>query len=213
MADKAVEFLQSITQNPYLIVFLVSMLPLIELKGAIPIGAKLGLGLMESSILAYLGSTVVVLCVFFLIKYVFILLKKIRFIKKLVLKVEYVINKKAQNLAKRSQNKAEDVKNKIIFLGLLTFVAIPVPLTGVWTGAAIAVFLDMRFLPSAIALIAGNLISGAIITLLTFLFKDYVDTIILIILILAIVLLIVTIVKVIMSPAAEDEKSLPGDKS
>ena len=96
MADKAVEFLISITQNPYLIVFLVSMLPLIELKGAIPIGAKLGLGLMESSILAYLGSTVVVLCVFFLIKYVFILLKKIRFIKKLVLKVEYVINKKAQ---------------------------------------------------------------------------------------------------------------------
>ena len=206
MADKAVEFLQSITQNPYLIVFLVSMIPLIELKGAIPIGAKLGLGLVESSALAYLGSTVIVLCVFFLIKYVFNLLKKIGFIKKLVLKIEYVINKKAQKLAKGSDGKAEEVKNKIIFWGLLTFVAIPLPLTGVWTGTAIAVFLNMRFLPSAIALCVGNLISGAIITLLTFLFKEYVDTIILVIFVLAIVLLIITIIKVAISPIREENQ-------
>ena len=89
------------------------MVPLIELKGAIVIGAKLGVGFFESFAFAYLGSTLVVLAAFFLIKYVFALLKKIPFVKMLVLKVEDIIWDKAKTLAEKSRGKEETVKEKI----------------------------------------------------------------------------------------------------
>ena len=69
MADIVVEFLQSIIKNPYVLVILVAMFPLIELKGAIPIGLKLGLKLYESAILSFVGSTIIVVIIFFLLLY------------------------------------------------------------------------------------------------------------------------------------------------
>lgn len=208
MADKVVDFLLSITENPYLIVLLVSMVPLIELKGAIVIGAKLGVGFFESFALAYLGSTLVVLAAFFIIKYVFALLKKIPFVKMLVLKVEDIIWDKAKALAEKSRGKEETVKEKIIFYGLLVFVAIPLPLTGVWMGGAMAVFLGTKFFIAAIALSLGNFIAGGLITLLTWILHDYVDTVLNVLLILVLVMLALLIIKVIVKkPNASD-----GDK-
>ncbi len=199
LTDFLLTFLNGITNNGKVITLLISMFPLIELKGAIPIGTLLGENLVTSAILAYAGSTLICLPIFFLLIPIFNLLKKIKFIKKFIEKIEAVLMNKAEKVAKKSNGKTEDVKIKFLRTALLIFVAVPFPVTGVWTGTAIAVFVGLSFKDSFIPLIVGNFIAGSIITLLTFLFKDYVDLIITILFIIAIVMLIIFIIKVIKS--------------
>lgn len=196
MADIVVEFLQSIIKNPYVLVILVAMFPLIELKGAIPIGLKLGLKLYESAILSFVGSTIIVVIIFFLLLYVFKLLKKIPLVKRLILKLEIIFENKANEIAQKSHGKAQNIKRKFLMTALFIFVAIPLPLTGVWTGTAIAVFLGMSFKDSILPLAVGNFVAGCFITLLTWLCAEYVDLIITCMLILAIIMLVVLIIKI-----------------
>ena len=206
MAELILPFLKSITNVSELIVLLISMFPLIELKGAIPIGEGLQLPLWESALLSYLGSTLIIIPIFFLLIPIFNLLKKIPFVNKIVLKLETMFENKAKKLAEKSNGNTEEQTRKILIIGLLIFVAIPLPLTGVWTGAAIAVFLNMRFRDAIIPLAVGNFIAGSIITLLTFLFRDYVNTIINVIFVIAIIMLIVTIIKILVSKPKEEKK-------
>lgn len=205
MADIVVDFLQSFIKNPYILVIIVSMFPLIELKGAIPIGLKSGLKLYQSGILSYIGSTLVVVPIFFLLLYVFKLLKKIPFVKKIIEKLEIIFENKAEELSEKSNGKPEDIKRKFLTTALFIFVAIPLPLTGVWTGTAIAVFLNLSFKDSIIPLAVGNLVAGLIITLLTYFFQAYVDIIITCMLVLAIIMLIVLIVKIVVAKPKKNE--------
>ena len=190
--------------NPELTTLLVSAFTLVELKGAIPIGTGLGLSLVRSALLAYAGSSLVVIPVFFLLIPIFNLLKKIKFIKKLVQKIEAVFNKKAQDLAKKSDGAPEEKVRKILMIALFIFVAVPFPVTGVWTGTAIAVFLNMKFKDAFLPIVLGNLVAGSIITLITFLFKDYVNLIITVLFIIAIIMLIILIIKIIKSKPIEE---------
>ena len=91
-----------------------------------------------------------------------------------------------------------------MIIALLIFVAVPFPVTGVWTGTAVAVFLGLKFREAILPLVIGNLIAGSIITLLTFLFADYVDIIIYSLFALAIVMLIYTIYKIAKSKPTEN---------
>lgn len=191
--------------NPFLSTLLVSMFPLVELKGAIPIGMGLGVPLIKSALLAYSGSSIIVIPVFFLLIPIFNLLKKIKFIKKLVEKIEAVFEKKAQDLAKKSNGQADKQVKKILTIALFIFVAIPFPVTGVWTGTAIAVFLNMKFEDTFLPIVLGNFVAGCIITLMTFIFKAYVNLIIDIMFIIAIIMLIVFIIKVVKSKPKTDE--------
>ncbi len=208
MSDIIVNFLKSITDNNYLIVILSSMVPLIELKGAIPVGVALGLESWVSAILSYLGSTLIIIPIFFLLIPIFNLLKKIPGLGTLIKKLEAVLIKKAEDVAKKSEGKQEEATRRVLRIALLIFVSIPLPLTGVWTGAAIAVFLGMSFKDSIIPLALGNFIAGSIIFVLTLLFEKWVDVIITVIFIIAIIMLIVTIIKVILSkPKEENEEN------
>lgn len=211
MSDILTEFLlnffNSITSNGKLITLLVSMFPLIELKGAIPIGTLLGENLITSATLAYIGSTVICIPIFFLLVPIFNLLKKIKFIKKLIEKIETVLKNKAEKIALKSNAETEDIKIKFLKTALFIFVAVPFPVTGVWTGTAIAVFVGLKFKDSIIPLALGNLIAGTIITLLTFFFKAYVDLIILVLFIIALIMLGLFITKIILSkPENETDK-------
>ncbi len=205
MSEFILEFLQSFTTNSKLITLFVSMFPLIELKGAIPIGTALGENLITSALLAYVGSSIICIPIFFLLIPIFNLLKKIKFIKKFIEKIEAVFKEKAEKLAEKSNGGAEEVKNKILIWGLFIFVAVPFPVTGVWTGTAIAVFLNLKFRQSFLPLVLGNLIAGSLITLLTFLFKDYVNIIISVLFAIAIIMLIVFITKIILAKPNKKE--------
>lgn len=213
MADKIAEFLLNLTHSNLLSILLISAFPLIELKGAIPIGAKLGVSLWQTAGLAYLGSTLVCIPVFFLLIPIFNLLKKIPFIKRFIEKVESVLYGKAKKIALKAKG-VDDEKyaRRLMARALLIFVAVPLPVTGVWTGTAIAVFLGFKFKEAVFSLAIGNLIAGAIITLLTYFFKDYVDYIILGLAVLAVVMLVFFIVKVIISKPENNDDYKKNDK-
>ena len=176
----------------------VSMFPLIELKGAIPIGTGLfGLNLWATAGIAYLGSTIVSVAEFFILIPIFNLLKKIKFIRRLIEKIEQIFKDKAAEIAKKTDGSAEKEARKIMMLSIFVFVAVPFPVTGVWTGTAIAVFLGLKFRESVLPIAGGNLVAGAIITLMTMLFGKYVDVIIYVLFAIAVIVLVVFIVKVV----------------
>lgn len=201
--------------NTYAATLFVSMFPLIELKGAIPIGTGLfGMPLWQTSLVAYLGSTIVSVAEFFLLIPVFNLLKRISFIKKLVLKVEGIFARKAEEIAKKTEGSAEKEAKKIMLWSLFVFVAVPFPVTGVWTGTAIAVFLGLKFHESVLPIAAGNLVAGGIITLLTFLLGEkYTNYLIYALFVIALIMLVVFIVKIVRSePEAESANGSEDEK-
>lgn len=206
MADALGQFLVELFGNPYVAVFFISMIPLIELKGAIPVGMTeaFGLGLLETAGIAYLGSTLISFLVFFLLKPIFALLKKIKIFNLIVRKCEGLFIHKAEEIAAKTNGSVEAAAKRIMMISLFIFVAVPFPVTGVWTGTAIAVFLGLNFRESVLPLAVGNLIAGSIITLLTFLFEAYVDIIIYCLFAIAIVMLVVTIIKIAKSKPSEE---------
>lgn len=219
MAEALGEFLLKLFGgNTYAATLFVSMFPLIELKGAIPIGTGLfGMPLWQTSLVAYLGSTIVSVAEFFLLIPVFNLLKKIGFIKKLVLKVEGIFARKAEEIAKKTEGSAEKEAKKIMLWSLFVFVAVPFPVTGVWTGTAIAVFLGLKFHESVLPIAAGNLVAGGIITLLTFLLGEkYTNYLIYALFVIAIIMLVVFIIKIVRSEpkseAAVENQTKNSDK-
>lgn len=134
-------------------VFLLSLFPVVELRGAIPLGAAYGLPWMESFLLAVVGNLVPVPFILWLGRPVFNWVKSFRAFRPLMEKLE-----------RKTMKKAEQVQ-KYAALGLMIFVMIPLPGTGAWTGSLIASFLDMKVryaIPSIIAgvMIAGFLVSG-----------------------------------------------------
>lgn len=215
MTEAIGKFLLSVFGNEYLATLLISMFPLIELKGAIPIGTGLfGLGLWQTALTAYLGSTIVCIFEFFLLIPVFDLLKKIGFVRKIVEKIEGIFARKARDIADKTQGSAERQAKRIMIRSLFAFVAVPFPVTGVWTGTAIAVFLGLKFRESVLPIAAGNLIAGGIITLLTFLLGEkYTNLLIYALFAIALIMLVVFIVKVVKSqPIADGENQKRDDK-
>lgn len=205
MKESIVEFLSSLTGNPRVTVILFSMFPLVELKGAIPVGEALGLGLWRSALLSYIGSTLIAVPVFFLLKPVFALMKKWKFIAGLVEKTENVFRRRAEKLAEKTDGNAGRRERVMLMVGVYAFIAVPLPLTGVWTGTAVAVFLGMKFREIILPVTLGNLTAGAAITLLTYFFRDYVEYIILGLFALAIIMLAVFIIKVALSKPKREE--------
>ena len=204
MAEFLLEFLKNITNDSKLLTLIISIFPLVELKGAIPIGLGLGENLFTTAMLAYAGSSLICIPIYFLLIPIFNLLKKIKFVKKIVEKIELVLKNKAVKVAKGTEN-AEEKKDKFLMIALFIFVAIPFPVTGIWTGTAIAVFLQMKFSKCFLPLVLGNLVAGIIITLLTLLFSSYVNVIIDVLFIIAIIMLIIFIVKVVKSKPVKEE--------
>ncbi|MBR5242480.1 MAG: small multi-drug export protein [Clostridia bacterium] len=207
MAERLGEFLIELVGSPYIAVILVSMFPLIELKGAIPVGMTeaFGLSIIETALMAYIGSTVIAVLIFFLLKPIFKLLKKIKIFNLIIRKLEGLFIHTAEKIAAKTDGRdVEKEAKRIMMIALLIFVAVPFPVTGIWTGTAIAVFLSLRFREAILPLALGNLIAGSIITLLTFLFAAYVDIIIYVLFALALIMLAYTIYKIAKSTPTEE---------
>ena len=138
-----------------LTVLLTAALPIIELRGAIPFGMSLGMSPVHATIISFIGSMIPVPFILFTIRPIFNYLKKTKLFKKLVHK-----------LTDKSLNKSGNIQ-KYGAWGLLIFVAIPLPGTGVWSGSLAAALLDMRFKWAFPAIFVGNLIAGILIMMLS----------------------------------------------
>jgi uncharacterized membrane protein len=134
-----------------LTVLITAALPIIELRGAIPVGISLGLSPLHATGLSFLGSMIPVPFILFSIRPIFNKLKKTPMFSKVIHK-----------LCHSSQGKSGQIQKYGIW-GLILFVAIPLPGTGIWSGSLAAALLDMRFKWAFPAILVGNLIAAGLI--------------------------------------------------
>ena len=135
-------------------IFIVSMVPLIELRGAIPISQGLKLPLLESYIVCIIGNMLPVPFIYFFARKVLEWGKDKKFIGKFFTFCIEKGHKGGEKLKKTAGNG--------LFIALMLFVGIPIPGTGAWTGTLAASFLDMGFRKSVVAVLCGVLIAGVI---------------------------------------------------
>lgn len=136
-------------------VLLTSMLPILELRGAIPIGIALGMAPWHALLTSFIGSLIPLPFLLFGIRPIFKWLRQTE-----------IFNRIIKRLVTRTLNRSYYVE-KYGFWGLLLFVAIPLPGTGVWSGTLAAVLLDIRFKVAFPAIVLGNLIAGIVIMTLS----------------------------------------------
>ena len=137
--------------------FLISMVPVIELRGAIPYGVARGLEFWQAIPVAIVGNLVPVPFIILFIKKIF------SWMRRYFPKLDGFVSK----LENRALSKTDTVK-KYAFWGLFLFVAIPLPGTGAWTGALIAAMLEMRVKDAFPAIALGVLTAGAIVAFVTY---------------------------------------------
>ena len=135
--------------------FLVGMTPVLELRGAIPLGVAAGLPPLTACAAAILGNIVPVPFIMLLVRRVFRWLRKTAF-----------LGPKIDWLERRAHLKGRLVR-RYRLPGLLLLVAVPLPGTGAWTGALVATLLAIRLRHAFPAIAAGVVIAGVLITLLT----------------------------------------------
>lgn len=140
----------------YLWVFFLSMVPVLELRAAIPIGATLGLEWVANYLICVIGNMIPVPIILLFVRHVLEWMKKIPRLDKIALWVE--------NKAQKNTPKVQ----KYASLGLLIFVALPLPGTGAWTGALVAAMLDMRMKYAIPSIFCGVLIAGLIMSLASY---------------------------------------------
>ena len=138
----------------YLMIFLVSMVPLIELRVAVPMGLGMGLNTLLTYIVCIIGNMLPIPFILLFIKQIFKFMKKHNILVKFIEKLERKTEKNADKVLRYKQ------------WGLLAFVAIPLPGTGGWTGSLFASLLNIEFkkaLPIvALGVFIANLIMGII---------------------------------------------------
>jgi len=134
-----------------------AMVPVVELRGAIPYGVLAGLSVPAAFVLAVLGTLAPIPILVVFTRKVFEWLRtKSEGLDRMVSRLE----------AKAEKNK--EVVERYEFWGLVVLVAIPLPGTGAWTGALVAAMMDMRLKRAMPAIMLGVLIAGVIVTTLTY---------------------------------------------
>ena len=142
--------------SPEIIAFIVSMMPILELRGGLIAAKIMEVDFLRAFIICYIGNMLPIPFILLFIRKIFSLLKKIPSVEKTIVKLEA-----------RSIRKADKIQKDRLW-GLLIFVGIPLPGTGAWTGALAADLLDIRIRHSLPIIAAGVLIAGIIISALSY---------------------------------------------
>lgn len=150
MSQAIISFFEGMHLSNELLVFVISLFPIIELRGAIPVGFVLDMNPWVLYILAVVGNLLPIPFILLLIRPIVQWFLKTKYFRRFGLWLEAKVEK--------HKHKVE----KYEFWGLCLFVAIPLPGTGAWTGALIAAFLGMRLKKALPPIILGVLIAGLI---------------------------------------------------
>lgn len=180
--------------NPMLATFIIAMLPIFELRGAIPFGMSTqiwganALKPVVSFLTSFLATSLVVPIVALIFIPILNALKNSRWFKNLATKFEEKIKTKSDKIKTKGNGKLKKM------LGVGLFVAIPLPLTGVYTGTCIAVMLGLNFYETLISVAAGNLIAGLIMLALSTIFKNNTLIVLVAFLILLVIFLVTELI-------------------
>jgi uncharacterized membrane protein len=151
------KFLWSTLWGKILMTFLISMVPVIELRGAIPVATGAGLSPAIAIPVAIIGNLLPVPFIILFIKKIFAWMRK--------------TSPKLNGIVDKMEAKAEKNKERVLkyaFWGLALFVAIPLPGTGAWTGALVAAMLDMPLKKAFPSIIIGVVSAGIIISFVSY---------------------------------------------
>lgn len=139
------------------IIFIISMIPILELRGGLIAAALLGIDIVPAIAICLVGNIIPIPLILWFITPIFNWLKRTRVFRPLVEKLE-----------KKSMGKSEKIQ-KYEFWGLVLFVGIPLPGTGAWTGALVASLLDIPFKKAFPAILLGLLLATTIMCVVTYL--------------------------------------------
>lgn len=139
-----------------LIAFVISLFPVLEIRGGMIASLILDVDFIKAFIICYLGNMLPMPFILLFIKKIFAVMRKNKYLKKVVEKLEARSDKKKGTMEKYKE------------WGLLIFVAIPLPGTGGWTGALIAALMDMRIKKALPIIALGVFIAGLIMSLITY---------------------------------------------
>ena len=159
-------FLASLPSELY--VFIISMLPIIELRGSIPVGAALGLPFYSSYLVSVVGNLLPVPFILLFIPRILDFLARFKIFRPIVKWLRDKADKHSHRVIKDDSGAEHVVMSAGVFTALLLFVAIPLPGTGAWTGSLVAALFNLPKRWSALAITLGVLISGAIMTLASY---------------------------------------------
>ena len=135
------------------------MCPIIELRGAIPLGLEWGLSFNETMCLSLGGNLIIIPFIVLLFNKILVVMRKIKITEKL-----------ADWLEKRAEKNSAKIEN-LIFLGLMLFVAIPLPGTGAWTASMVAGLMKIKLRKAIIPITLGVIIAAVIVTSVYYGFK------------------------------------------
>ncbi len=155
MIESTVDFLREYV-SAELVVFIISMLPIFELRGGLIAAAIVGIDWYIAFPICVIANMLPIPFVLLFIRKIFDWLKKFKAFKNLV-----------EKLDERAKKKSESI-SKYILWGIFTFVAIPLPGTGAWTGALVADVLDVRIKKSFPIIFLGVITAGLIISFISY---------------------------------------------
>lgn len=141
----------------FLSTMLMAMVPVIELRGAIPFGVAAGISVKQALIFAIIGNLIPIPFILLFLRKVFLWMRK--------------ISPGFENIVKKLESRAKSKKgivDKYEIIGLIILVAIPLPGTGAWTGALVATVLDIRMRRALPAITVGVIIAGTLVSVITY---------------------------------------------
>lgn len=163
MAESLAEFmvglfggLTSIKYGRELVIFIISLMPILELRGGLIAATLLGLKGIPSFIICFIGNIIPIPFILWFITPLFTKMKKTKLFSGLVEKLE-----------KKAMSKKDQIE-RLQYLGLMLFVGIPLPGTGAWTGSLIAALLDMDKKKAMLATILGVIMAGIIMMIFSY---------------------------------------------
>jgi len=151
--------------NKHVIIFIISMLPILELRGGLIAASLLHINFVEAYVICIIGNILPIPFVLLLFEKIEELLMKIKSIKKILVKIENKALKKKTQI------------DKYGYLGLLLFVGIPLPGTGAWTGALLAILLNLDKKKSFIYILLGVILASIIMSIVSYLIPTIISSI------------------------------------
>lgn len=159
LAKTLVDAFSNLTSLKYgreLIIFIISLMPILELRGGLIAAALLGLSGLKSFIICFIGNIIPIPFILWLITPIFNYLKQTKLFHGLVTKLE-----------NKAMHKKDQIE-KLQYWGLLLFVGIPLPGTGAWTGCLIASLLNMDKKKAMLYAILGVILAGIIMMIVSY---------------------------------------------
>lgn len=175
MVQAIISFFQQYISNKYVLLFVLSVFPLIEMRGAVILSIGMDINYFLVFLISGFASSVISMPLLFLFNPIMNAIKKNKLFCNFAINFERKIQIKS--IAINGNNQKGE---KAIYWALLLFIAVPLPLTGVWTGSCMGAFLGLDYWKTILTITLGNFFACGILLLLLLTAKGYVDIILIV---------------------------------